>query len=48
MNSKNIVESDVENVKNNDDINGKDEADVKQILNSIDPGASTPSKHLNY
>lgn len=44
MNSKNIVESDVENIKNND-INGKDEADVRHILNCIDPGASTSSKN---
>jgi len=47
MNSKNIVESDVENVKNNGDI-GKDEVDVRQILNCIDPGTSTSSTHLIY
>lgn len=45
-----MVEVDVENVINNDSIDGKDDVDVEKILYSINPevAASSSSKNLNY
>lgn len=34
--------------KNNDNVDGKNEVVVEQILNYVDPVASTTSKYLRY
>lgn len=49
MNSRSIVEIEVENVINNDKFDGKDEeVEEEQILNCIETVASTSSKYLIY
>lgn len=50
MNSRDVVEIDVENVTNNDSVDGNDDVNVEKILYSINPvvAASSSSENLNY
>jgi len=48
MNSRDIVEIEVENVINIDNFDGKDEVEEEQILHCIETVASTSSKYLIY